>query len=623
MVVLGAGQDVGRSCILVSFCRKKILFDCGMHLGFSDARRFPNFRYISDAGRFTEEVHCVVISHFHLDHCGALPHFTERCGYDGPVVMTEPTRAMLPILLKDYQHIMADRKGIADFYTADDVDRCMAKVKTARLCVPLHVDDELTLTAYYAGHVLGAAMFCAEVGPTRVFYTGDFTMTADRHLGAARIPEGLHPQLVISESTYGSTVGDTKPARERELLELVLSTLREGGKVLIPVFALGRAQELMVLLEATWERLGLAYPIFCSPGMAKKGQLYYQLYARWGSEGVRAQIDGSKETAEGRERPSFQGNIFSFPRIQPLDLSSAAQLGPCVLLATSGMLDGGLSLQAFKLWAGDARNLVILPGYCVSGSVGHSLLAGARHISTGPDSARIEVKCRVARAAFAAHADCKGIFAMLRALQPQSALLVHGDKCTVQALRARVTSELGIPCHCPANGTRVTIATPCEWRVTVAADMASMLTAAASVGHDSRATSTTAKKRQADGVEGVLVVRRRTRAAADMDLMTPELAAEQLGLHEHQLSVGVALCLPALRRGDAASSLLAALMEYLHRVLPRGSPSFVLLGNPPALQASSVHVCRREDLLDITWKYADEPFAKAVVESCEDWVKIQ
>ncbi|CEG83933.1 Putative Integrator complex subunit 11 [Rhizopus microsporus] len=156
VVPLGAGQDVGRSCVLVTIGGKNIMFDCGMHMGYSDARRFPDFTYISKTGNFTDIIDAVIISHFHLDHCGALPFFTEMLGYDGPIYMTHPTKAICPILLEDYRKITVERKGETNFFTSAMIKNCMKKVHAVSLHQTIKVDDELEIKAYYAGHVLGA-----------------------------------------------------------------------------------------------------------------------------------------------------------------------------------------------------------------------------------------------------------------------------------------------------------------------------------------------------------------------------------------------------------------------------------------------------------------------------------
>jgi integrator complex subunit 11 len=177
---LGAGQDVGRSCILLSLGPKNIILDCGMHMGFDDQRRFPDFSYISTRGKFSELIDCVIITHFHLDHCGSLPYFTEMCGYDGPVYMTEPTRAICQLLLEDYRKITVAQKSELGFFTSEDIQKCLGKVKIVGLKERVMVDDELEITAYYAGHVLGAAMFHIKYKNMSVVYTGDYNMTADR-----------------------------------------------------------------------------------------------------------------------------------------------------------------------------------------------------------------------------------------------------------------------------------------------------------------------------------------------------------------------------------------------------------------------------------------------------------
>ncbi|CBY43589.1 unnamed protein product, partial [Oikopleura dioica] len=208
IVPLGAGQDVGRSCILVSIGNKNVMFDCGMHMGYQDARRFPDFNYITggDQTTLTPHIDAVIISHFHLDHCGALPYMSEQVGYEGPIYMTMPTKVICPILLEDFRKVVTKRSAGAEtnFFTSEMIKNCMRKVEIVGLHQVINVDDELSIKAYYAGHVLGAAMFKITVGDESVLYTGDFNMTPDRHLGAAWA-DRCKPTVLISESTYATT----------------------------------------------------------------------------------------------------------------------------------------------------------------------------------------------------------------------------------------------------------------------------------------------------------------------------------------------------------------------------------------------------------------------------------
>ncbi|KAI9595538.1 beta-lactamase-like protein [Syncephalis fuscata] len=414
VIPLGAGQDVGKSCVLVSIGNKNIMFDCGMHMGFNDARRFPDFSYISKSGRFTELLDCVIVSHFHLDHCGALPFFTEMCGYHGPVYMTHPTKAICPILLEDYRKIMVERKGEQNFFTAEMIRACMRKVVGVSLHETIRVDDELEIKAYYAGHVLGAAMFHVRVGHQSVVYTGDYNMTPDRHLGAAWI-DRCQPDLLITESTYATTVRDSKRAREADLLKKVQRCVEQGGKVLIPVFALGRAQELCVLLETYWDRVHL----------------------------------NIKKTFADR-------NAFDFRGIKAWHPAYFNQTGPMVLFATPGMLHQGTSLKAFQQWSADPRNMVILPGYCVTGTVGAKVLAGQKKIDIDAFTT-IEVNLQVENLSFSAHADAKGILQLIRQCKPRHVCLVHGERRKMELLAADITRTLHTPCFYPANGSAITI----------------------------------------------------------------------------------------------------------------------------------------------------------------------
>ena len=130
----GAGQDVGRSCILVSMGGKNIMLDCGMHMGYQDERRFPDFTFVAPKGEpLTPHIDCVIISHFHLDHCGALPYMSEMIGYDGPIYMTHPTKAICPLLLEDMRKIAADVKKEQGFFTQQMIKDAMKKVVAVNL----------------------------------------------------------------------------------------------------------------------------------------------------------------------------------------------------------------------------------------------------------------------------------------------------------------------------------------------------------------------------------------------------------------------------------------------------------------------------------------------------------
>ncbi|RGB32767.1 beta-lactamase-like protein [Rhizophagus diaphanus] len=462
IIPLGAGQDVGRSCILISIGDdstgiKNLMFDCGMHMGYNDERRFPDFSYISRTNRFTEQLDCIIVSHFHLDHCGALPYFTEMCGYEGPIFMTHPTKAICPILLEDYRKITVERKGETNFFTSQMIKDCMKKVTAVNLhqTIKVNGDDDLEIKAFYAGHVLGAAMFYVRVGTQSVVYTGDYNMTPDRHLGAAWIDK-VRPDLLITESTYATTIRDSKRTRERDFLKKVHDCVSQGGKVLIPVFALGRAQELCILIETYWERNNLNVPVYFSAGMTEKANDYYKLFINWTNEKIKNTF--------------VQRNMFDFKHIKPWDRQYLDLPGPAVLFATPGMLHIGTSLEVFKKWAPYPENMVIMPGYCVAGTVGAKVLNGDKEIYIDAYN-KINVKLQVKNLSFSAHADAKGILQLIKQCDPKNVMLVHGEKAKMEFLQEKIKRECRIPCYSPANGETTIIDTPLSIPVDVSVDL--------------------------------------------------------------------------------------------------------------------------------------------------------
>ncbi|XP_028200048.1 cleavage and polyadenylation specificity factor subunit 3-II isoform X3 [Glycine soja] len=347
-LVLGAGQEVGKSCVVVTINAKRIMFDCGMHMGYLDHRRYPDFTRISPSRDLNSALSCIIITHFHLDHVGALAYFTEVLGYNGPVYMTYPTKALAPLMLEDYRKVMVDRRGEEELFSSDQIAECMKKVIAVDLRQTVQVEKDLQIRAYYAGHVIGAAMFYAKVGDAEMVYTGDYNMTPDRHLGAAQI-DRLRLDLLITESTYATTIRDSRYAREREFLKAVHKCVSCGGKVLIPTFALGRAQELCILLEDYWERMNLKVPIYFSAGLTIQANAYYKMLIRWTRQKI-------KDTYS-------KHNAFDFKNVQKFERSMIDAPGPCVLFATPGMLSGGFSVEVFKHWAVSENNLVSLPGF--------------------------------------------------------------------------------------------------------------------------------------------------------------------------------------------------------------------------------------------------------------------
>jgi len=525
---LGAGQDVGRSCLLLSIGGKNVMLDCGMHMGFNDDRRFPDFSYVTTDEPLTEHIDAVIISHFHLDHCGALPYMTEMVGYNGPIYMTVPTKAIAPILLEDMRKVAVDRKGEQNFFTSGMIKDCMKKVVAVNLHQTLQVDSELEIKAYYAGHVLGAAMFQVKVGNQSVVYTGDYNMTPDRHLGAAWI-DRCRPDLLITESTYATTVRDSKRCRERDFLKKVHDCIDKGGKVLIPVFALGRAQELCILLETYWERMNLKCPIYFSAGMTEKANNYYKMFISWTNEKIR--------------KTFVERNMFDFRHIKSFDRSYIDNPGPMVVFATPGMLHAGLSLQIFKRWCSDEANMIIMPGYCVAGTIGHKILNGTKRLEF-EKGVVTEVKMSVQYMSFSAHADAKGIMQLISWCEPKNVMLVHGEGEKMKFLKAKIKSEHGIECFMPANGETAVIP---SCNNTVPATVSVPLLKAEAARYAMEPPDTKRPRL----LHGVLVMK----ADGSLSLEDPEAVISQYGIQQHNVRFTSTVTLHNQAEGEGFTKL--------------------------------------------------------------------
>lgn len=441
VLTLGAGQEVGRSCIIVNIDKKTVMLDCGLHMGYNDMRKFPDFQSLSKTGNFDKIIDCVLISHFHLDHCGALPYFTEILGYNGPIYMTYPTKAVLPILLEDCQKILTMRSRDIHVYSLEDIRKCMLKIIPINMNETVEVSDGLFITPYYAGHVIGAAMFHVRVGDKSIVYTGDYSTTSDRHLGAAQI-DTLRPDLMITESTYGSVIRDCRKAKECEFLQSVHRCLERGGKALIPIFALGRAQEICLILEAYWERLGLQFPVYFAGEMTEKANEIYRRFINYTNEGIRKNI--------------LEKNAFEFKHIKPYKKGCELQ-EPCVIFSSPGMLHSGHSLRIFTNMCSDPRNLVVLPGYCIRGTLGDKVLCGSKMEKINNEKKVINLEVR--NIAFSAHADSIGIMKIIEQCRPKRLMLVHGEKARMKILEKKISKEYKIPIYMPVNGAMLYIPT--------------------------------------------------------------------------------------------------------------------------------------------------------------------
>lgn len=237
---LGAGQEVGRSCHVLEFRGLTIMLDIGIHPGYDGLNGLPFLDRVEP-----DQIDVLLVTHFHLDHAASLPYLTERTGFKGRIFMTHPTKAVLRLLLGDYLRLLSMRNAKAEdvLYTELDLQRCLEKVELIDYHTTVTLPGGLSFYALNAGHVLGACMFWIDVGGRSLLYTGDYSMEEDRHLMAAEVPHDQRkPDVLITESTFGVQVHASRAEREARFTTTIERVVTRGGRCLIPVFALGRAQ---------------------------------------------------------------------------------------------------------------------------------------------------------------------------------------------------------------------------------------------------------------------------------------------------------------------------------------------------------------------------------------------
>lgn len=282
--------------------RLGVLLDCGIHSGRKEWKdRVPLSldvikRHPPDA---------VVITHYHIDHVGALPFLTEVLGYKGPVYMTEPTLHLAAEVLADFVKVHGEDVP----YTLRDVKRCLERAMTINLQQDVEVTPGLDIRCFYAGHALGAVMVQVILSDCVILYTGDVASTTERILGALRTSGCALPDVVITESTYATRIReDSRTSRERQLLSEVCRGLDRGGRVLIPAFAVGRTQELLVLLTSFWHRSNLRYPIHVSSALAQRtNDIFLQLsHTPWITDSAQKLIHSALHSKENSHLTSAQ-----------------------------------------------------------------------------------------------------------------------------------------------------------------------------------------------------------------------------------------------------------------------------------------------------------------------------
>lgn len=381
LTCLGSGRQVGRSCFLLQTPNSNILLDCGVDVASQGPERFPHF----DVPEFDiQKLDAIIISHAHLDHVGLLPYLF-KMGYKGPVYWTAPTRDIASLLALDFIGV-AYKQAASPLYSSKDIKEMVKHSICLNYDEVTDVTPDIRITFYNAGHVLGSAQVHINIGNG----LHNFIYSADTKYGRTRLLDqavNKYPRVesIQVESTYGGKDDVLPPRRQTEeiFLKMVKETIEKGGKVLLPELGLGHAQETLLRVEEAIRMGELPNIPMYIDGMIWDINAIHTAYPDFLSTRVRSQIFQDKNP--------FTSEIFS--RVgSPAERKAVIEGGPCIVIATSGMLVGGASVEYFKNFADNQNNLMILSCYQGPGSVGRKLQEGERTVQIEIDGRMQELK---------------------------------------------------------------------------------------------------------------------------------------------------------------------------------------------------------------------------------------
>lgn len=432
---LGGAGTVTGSKYLVNTVDKKILVDCGLFQGYKQLRlrnRAPF--YVAP-----KEIDVVVLTHAHLDHSGYLPLLVKN-GFAGKIYCSAATRKLCAILLTDSGHLQeeeakyANRRGYSKhspalpLYTVADAEQALKYFAAIEFASDTELGGGLTLRLLPAGHMLGAGLVQLQYAGETLLFSGDLGRPNDPIMVA---PTNVtHADYLVIESTYGDRLHDSFDPLPR-LAEIINRTARRGGVVIVPAFAVGRAQSLMYLIHLLKEARTISdIPVFLNSPMAANATRIYH-----------------EHPGEHRLTPEQCTAINNTAKIVNSAEDSKAlnqRKGPMIIISASGMATGGRVLHHLKTFAPDARNTVLFAGYQAGGTRGAAMLNGAETIKIHGEY--VPVRAEIANIdSLSAHADYAEILDWLSHFQapPRQTFITHGEPQAADALRHRIEEKLG------------------------------------------------------------------------------------------------------------------------------------------------------------------------------------
>jgi Cft2 family RNA processing exonuclease len=418
---LGAARGIGASCFRVQIGPYEVVMDAGTRPKGSDP--LPAFELL-------ERPNLMIVTHAHLDHIGALPIF-HRNFPDVPMICTHGTREIAHVMLTDGLKVQTaqQKEGNEDFgqvFSADDLDRTLFTLQTQPVGVDFSPLPGLTVRFIHAGHIVGAACIYMKYGNRSILYTGDYNTTSSRTAEGLKLADLPEADILITESTYGADTHPSRRSQESDLIKAIVEVVAAGGNVLIPAFALGRAQEIILAIRTSALFHSVNVPVYVD-GLVREVTDLFQNQL----DLLPAAVKNFAKT----QSPFFSEK--SSPRIISISSQKERPLAiahPSVVIASSGMLTGGASIGYAKILLERENAAIFISGYTDEESPGRFLQSLEPGAEIELDGTPLTVRAKIQRFNLSAHADRVGITQVIHRVNPQHLILIHGSKSALHEL---------------------------------------------------------------------------------------------------------------------------------------------------------------------------------------------
>lgn len=446
MSYLGSGRQVGRSCLFLQTPESRVLMDCGVDVA-SSQEPYP---YLEAPEFDINELDAVILSHAHVDHSGFLPYLF-KYGYKGPVYCTEPTRDVSALMLLDYVKIQRT-EGTEPIFGTEEIKEMVKHTITLEYDEVTDITPDVRITLYNAGHILGSAMVHLHVGNG----LHNILYSADQKYGKTMLLDPavtIFPRLetLLLESTYGGkdNLGQDKPTSDEELKTIVQETVKRGGKVLIPTLGVGRSQEIMLVIE-NMVRTGILdkIPVFID-GLIWDVTAIHTAYPEFLNGLIRKLIFH-------KDQNPFLSDIFKRVGSQEERRQIIEETGSCVILATSGMLQGGPSVEYLRHLADNPKNSMVFVNYQGEGSLGRRIQRGEREytVGAGSNSEIVQIKLDVRTVeGFSGHSNRTQLLNFVAKCEPRPKKIIvnHGESSRCLDLASTLHKNFRVETLAPRN----------------------------------------------------------------------------------------------------------------------------------------------------------------------------